>query len=169
MKQIKRIGLAASISAIFLATWGCTESRDPVEEALIGIWDLHVVSDDSVTDRKPVSLSILREDGWFDGLFELELTTDCGKDGLFGSWSGDWREVEVTLGRSPRNSVSGSLVTKCVLSVQPMSGYLLEAYFRDDWMVGKLTHQINRGGKWTGPMYAATAVSLFVGQKRPQS
>ena len=161
-----RAALIVAISALALATGGCTRNPAPsVEEALLGTWELSIVSDENpVPEKQPISLQILLEDGWF---FGGELTTDCGLDGLFGDWSGDWREVEVTVGRSPKGEVSGSLSTNCITSVHPISGHHIQAYFGDGRMVGKITHQVNRGSKSVGPIYAALDVLLFVGRKRP--
>ena len=160
-----RVALTAMMSLMLLATWGCTENpAQSVKDALLGTWELSIVSETPMHETKPARLEILLEEGWF---FDAELTTDCGLDGLFGDWSGDWREVEVTLGRSPnKGAVSGSLQTNCIVSVQPMSGYLIEAFFGNGQMVGKISHQVNRGNKWVGPIYAATGVYLFVGRKR---
>ena len=165
MKPAIRAALAAMMSMMLLATWGCTESpAQSVKDALLGTWELSIVPETPMLESKPIRLEILQEEGWF---FDAELTTNCGLDGLFGDWSGDWREVEVTLGRSPnKGAVSGSLHTNCIMSVQPMSGYLIEAFFGDGQMVGKISHQVNRGSKWVGPIYVATEVFLFVGRKR---
>ena len=161
-----RATLVVAISALALATSGCTRNPAPsVEEALLGTWELSIVSDENpVPENKPISLEILLEEGWF---FGGELTTDCGLDGLFGDWSGDWREVEVTVGRSPKGEVSGSISTNCITSVHPVSGYHIQAHFFGGRMVGKITHQVDRGNKSLGPMYAALDVLLFVGRKRP--
>ena len=49
-----------------------------------------------------------------------------------------------------------------------LSGYHIEALFGDGHMVGKIPHQVSRSGyQWTGPIYVATEVFLFVGRKRP--
>ena len=160
-----RAALFVVISALALATGGCTRNPAPsVEEALLGTWELSIVSDNSTIGKKPISLQILLEDGWF---FGSELSTDCGLDGLFGDWSGDWREVEVTVGQSPKGEVSGSLSTNCITSVHPISGHHILAYFGDGQMVGKITHQVNRGNKSIGPIYAVLDVFLFVGRKKP--
>ena len=157
--------LVVVMAMTLFATGGCTESPSKsIKDALLGTWELSIVSENSMPEGKPVSFEILLEEGWF---FDAELTTNCGLDGLFGSWSGDWREVEVTLGRSPKGAVSGSLRTNCITSVQPLSGHQMEALFGDGRMVGKITHQINRGSKWIGPIIVATEVFLFVGRKSP--
>ena len=163
MKPSIRAALAAMMSMMPLA--GCTESpAQSVKDALLGTWELSIVSETPMPESKPIRLQILLEEGWF---FDAELTTNCGLDGLLGDWSGDWREVEVTLGRSPsKGPVSGSLQTNCIMSVQPMSGYLIEAFFGDGQMVGKISHQVNRGSKSGGAIFLATQVLLFVGRKR---
>ena len=166
MNPARRTGPVTLMSMMLLATWGCTENpAESVENVLLGTWELSIVSESPMPEDKPMTLEIRLQDG---GFFDAELITNCGLGGLFGfsSWSDDWREIKVTLGRSPRGATSGSLSTNCIKTVQPMSGYHIEALFGDEQMVGRITHQVNRGTKWVGPIYVATELFLFVGRKR---
>ena len=166
MTPAKRAGLAAVMSTVLLATSGCSESpAEAARQALLGTWELSLVSETSMPGDRPLTLEILPKDGWlFDG---SDLTTDCGHTGPLGGLLGDWREVVVTLDRAPKGTISGSLVTKCITTVQPMSGMLIEAFFGGDGqLVGKLTYQVDRGNSKVGPMYVATKVLLFVARKR---
>ena len=124
---------------------------------MTGVWKVDGVDSDWMMD-----LVVSTDEGWFGS----QLATDCGMDGPFGDWSGDWHEVEVKLARSPKGTVSGSVVTNCIGGIFPVRGYLIEAMFFDNWMVGRMTAQVDRGNKLVGPVHMATAVHLFVAMKQ---
>ncbi len=163
MRISRLVWLTTMVPAVLLSAAGCSDGRDSIEEALVGVWSLRFLSADGSPDERGerFRLAITRQGGWFDS----GLTTDCGMDGPFGSWSGNWREVEVKAGRAPEGSASGSLVAKCILSAWPMSGHLIEALFDGDRMVGKVVHQTNRGNKVVGPVWVPTNLGLFVGHR----
>ena len=168
MLTIRRVGPAAILSMMALATGGCGDTSDPVRDALMGTWELHIVSETSAPAGEPIKLKIVADDGWFDD----DLSTSCGRDGVLGSFSGDWREIDVELDRYPKGAAAaGSISARCITTVQPMGGFRIQAFFGEDKLVGKLTHQINRGGNgiWIPPAFVATKVHLFVGHRGPTS
>lgn len=155
-------GASICVGALVLLTLvvGCSGADVDAEASLEGLWKLDFVQSD-----REIDLVISREEGWFDS----HLETDCGMDGPFGDWSGDWREVEVDLARSPSGTVSGSIVATCIVGIFPARGYLIEAMFFSDSMVGRMTAQVDRGNKNIGPVHVVTDVHLFVAAKRAEA
>ena len=155
--------ICRTLVLLFLLTaTGCSDTQDKAIAALQGTWIFELLKSRSHhTSDKTFELKILLDEGWFGS----DLTTDCGIDGPFGDWSGDWREVEVEWHRAPKGSVSGGFTIKCITDVFPVSGYLIRGLFYGDLMVGKITHQVDRGNKNIGPIHEATHIVLFIARR----
>ncbi len=158
--------LVAGAMGLCLAAGGCSD-KPPLQDSLVGTWRFELLNHPYAEETFDIEI-VADADDWFGS---RNLTTNCGMDGLFGDWSGDWRDVDLEVDEhGGLDTPAGTLFFICIVDVFPVVGvssvgFSFSGKFIDDIYTGRVDHKVIGGGKHTGPIPYTVWASLFVARR----